>query len=83
MVEHLPLPVPEVPADFKPSDLSLDEQEKQQKVLAYFADPAYKISGLEEGSLTEDEKFWLVSLHVKLILVLRLTGLCLTIANDL
>lgn len=63
MSDYTPIQVPEVPADFKQAaDLTSDQQEMYQKVLSKFSDSEYKLPGQEkDGSLTESEKFWLVS----------------------
>lgn len=63
MSDHIPLSVPAVPADFKPSDeLTSEQQEKLENVLEHFSNSEYTIPGLEkDAAFTENEKFWLVS----------------------
>jgi hypothetical protein len=61
---YTPLPPPPVPADFKqPDSLSQKHEEMLQTVLAHFSKTGYVVPGLdaEKGELTEEEKFWLVS----------------------
>ena len=63
MSDYVPIQVPEAPTDFKHVvDLTANQQEMYQKVLSKFSDSEYKLPGQEkDGSLTESEKFWLVS----------------------
>jgi len=61
---YTPLPPPPVPADYtRADDLSPKQEEALKAVLAHFSMAEYAIPGLdtEKSTLTEDEKFWLVS----------------------
>ena len=59
-----PLPPPEIPFDpaVLPPNLQLtDSQQKlYDDVLKHFSNEAYALPDVENGALTEDEKFWLV-----------------------
>jgi len=62
---YTPLPPPALPADFKLADpLAPKHEEMFKEVLAYFTLTEYVIpdSVGEKGQLTEEEKYWLVSL---------------------
>lgn len=63
-IVYTPLPPPPVPTDYKRvNDLSPKQEEMLEAVLAHFSTAEYAVSGLdtEKSTLTEDEKFWLVS----------------------
>ena len=59
-----PLPPPEIPFDpvVLPPNLRLtDSQQKlYDDVLKHFSNEEYVLPDVENGALTEDEKFWLV-----------------------
>ncbi|EIN09807.1 CRAL/TRIO domain-containing protein [Punctularia strigosozonata HHB-11173 SS5] len=61
MPDYTPLPPPPVKEGFKPPnyDLTPAQEEMRKKVLAKFDDAEYKLPGVEDGKLTEDEQFWL------------------------
>jgi len=61
---YTPIPPPPIPADYtRADDLSPKQEELLKAVLAHFSTAEYVIPGLdtEKCTLTEDEKFWLVS----------------------
>lgn len=63
VLEHkTPNPPPVLPAPTRPT-LTEDEQQKYETVLGHFADPKFVVPGVGDGkhTLTEEEKFWLVS----------------------
>lgn len=61
-VEYTAYPPPPPPINEKPApaELSTAQAEMHKKVLEHFQNEAYKIPGLENGALLEEEKFWLV-----------------------
>jgi hypothetical protein len=61
-VDYTAYPPPPPPTNEKPTpaELSTAQAEMHKKVLKHFQNEAYKIPGVENGALLEDEKFWLV-----------------------
>lgn len=64
MSDYTPIYPPAPPTDFQRADANLtaDQEQSYQHVLAHFSKPDYIIPGLEKGELIEAEKFWLVRL---------------------
>lgn len=63
VVEHkTPIPPPSLPGRTRPT-LTEEEQKKYETVLGHFTDPKFVVPGVDDGkhTLTEEEKFWLVS----------------------
>ena len=60
---YVPQPVAPPPADLRPPPPLEGKQEEQRlQVLSHFSDENYELPGVEKDpSLTEVEKFWLVS----------------------
>lgn len=44
--------------------LTDEQDDKRKQLIAHFSDPEYKVGGDANGELSEEEKFWLVSLIV-------------------
>ncbi|KAI0044925.1 CRAL/TRIO domain-containing protein [Auriscalpium vulgare] len=60
MPDHTAFPPPPAPADAQPlHQLTAGQAELQEKVQAHFEKDGYKIPGVQDGALTDDEKFWL------------------------
>lgn len=57
----VPTPPPAVPDDFQQAEPKPAQMEMYSKVLEHFSLPEYALPGLENGQLTDKEKFWLVS----------------------
>jgi hypothetical protein len=72
MLDYTPIAPPALPVHFKPdTTLTADQEQLYKQVLAHFSKPEYTIPGLENGELTETEKFWLS--HECLLRYLRAT----------
>jgi len=60
-VDYVAYPPPPSPNEKPPlAKLSTAQAEMHKKVLKHFQSEAYKIPGIENGGLLEEEKFWLV-----------------------
>jgi hypothetical protein len=61
-VDYTAYPPPPPPTNEKPApaELSTAQAEMHKKVLGHFQNETYKIPGIENGALLEEEKFWLV-----------------------
>lgn len=63
MPDYTPISPTGLSSDYQQdTKLTADQGELYNKVLAHFTKPEYSIPHLENGELTEAEKFWLVSL---------------------
>lgn len=60
-VEYTAYPPPPPPSEKPaPAELSAAQAEMHKRVLENFRNETYKIPGIENGELLEEEKFWLV-----------------------
>lgn len=59
--DFAPLPPPHPKPDITQLVLTEKQQELLQDVLDHFIDPKYELPAVEEPELSEEEKFWLVS----------------------
>lgn len=71
--DYVPMPPPQPLADSGPPILTDKQDELRKEVLEHFTKADYQLSDEEKGDLTEEEKFWLVSL-VYFVLFMRLTA---------
>jgi hypothetical protein len=60
--DHVPMPPPQPLADAGPSILTEKQDELRKEVLEHFIKADYQLPDEEKGDLTEEEKFWLVSI---------------------
>ena len=65
-----PLPVPEIPEneEYKQHKLNEEQEAKRVEVLSYFDREDYKLPKEEKGELMDEEKMWLVSKLLSLLL---------------
>jgi hypothetical protein len=60
-VEYAAYPPPPPPSEKPaPVELSTAQTKMHKSVMEHFQNEAYKIPGIENGGLLEEEKFWLV-----------------------
>jgi hypothetical protein len=66
--DYTPFPPPASIPSHPPAVLPEDQAELQQKVAKHFSVPEYVLPRVENGGLTEEEKFWLVRFFFLVIL---------------
>jgi hypothetical protein len=63
IIQRLPIASPPRPTTPPGPALTDEQQEKLTKAIENFSSPDFKIGGIDENpGLTEDERFWLVSI---------------------